>query len=96
MEIYEFKRLIRAMSEVGAAQYVKSVSPNSDMLSERKAYKKFGENNVKRWLREGSIKFQRMGAGKNSRKNYSYSQLLAVVKAEKLLRGKGEEMEEDL
>ena len=91
LELYEFKRLIVEMSEIGAANYVKLVSPNSDVLSERKAYIKFGESNVKRWVKEGSVKFKRMGVGKNSKKIYSYAQLLSVIKAEKLLRGRGEE-----
>ena len=86
LELYQLKNMMMEMSEIGAANYVKSVAPQSDNLSERQAFKKFGEATIKRWVREGSVNFRRMGAGKNSRKNYSYSQLLTVAKAEKLIR----------
>lgn len=85
-DLYEFKNMIMEMSEIGAANYAKTLAPKTDTMSERKAFRTFGEANVKRWVRENSVDFSRCGRGKNSRKNYSYSQLLAVAKAEKLIK----------
>ena len=86
LELYEFKNMIMEMSEIGVANYAKMVAPESDMLSEREAFRKFGEAKVKEWVRSGNINFKRMGSGKNSKKNYSYSQLIAVAKAEKFIK----------
>jgi len=82
----DFKNMMMDMSELGAAQYVKSVTPNLDELSEREAFRKFGEAKVKKWLKLSLIQARRNGSAKNSKKSYSYSELLAVSKAEKLLK----------
>ena len=86
LELYEFKNLIMEMSEIGVANYVKMVAPKSDIISEREAFRKFGEAKVKQWVRDGNIDFKRMGSSKNSRKNYSYSQLITIAKAENLIK----------
>jgi len=86
LELYEFKNLIMEMSEVGAANYAKTITPQTDTFSERQAFKMFGETNVRRWVSDGNINYKRVGPSKNSRKIYSYSQLLAIAKAEKLYK----------
>jgi len=86
LEKYEFKNIIMEMSEIGAANYAKTVTPIIDLLSERQAFMLFERKNVRRWLKEGSIDFQRVGPNKNSIKMYSYSQLLTVSKAEELIK----------
>ena len=85
-DLMHLKNMIMDMSELGAANYAKLVAPKSDELSERQAFKKFGEANVKRWSRLSLIQVKRMGSAKNSKKNYSYSELLAVKKSEKLIK----------
>ena len=79
LELYELKNIIMEMSEIGAANYAKTITPQTDTFSERQAFKMFGETNVRRWISEGSIDYKRIGASKNSRKIYSYSQLLAIL-----------------
>ena len=84
LELYELKNLIMEMSEVGVANYLKNVAPDSDCVSEREAFRRFGEGRVKRWVRDCVVGFKRMGAGANSKKKYSYSELLTAAKTEKL------------
>jgi len=88
LDLFELKNLIMEMSEIGAANYAKNAAPTSDYISEREAFRRFGEGNVKGWAIAGMVKFKRMGSGKNSKKRYSYSELLTVKKAEELLTGK--------
>ena len=74
-DLMHLKNIIMDMSELGAANYAKLIAPKSDELSERQAFEKFGEANVKRWSRQSLIQVNRMGSAKNSKKNYSYSEL---------------------
>ena len=43
LELYELKNLCRDMAELGAANYAKMVFPAKDLISQREAYKSFGE-----------------------------------------------------
>lgn len=52
LELYELKNLCRDMAELGAANYAKMVFPAKDLISQREAYKSFGEARVKRWVRQ--------------------------------------------
>ena len=49
LELYELKNLCKDMAELGAANYAKMVFPAKDLISQREAYKSFGEARVKRW-----------------------------------------------
>ena len=51
LELYELKNLCKDMAELGAANYAKMVFPAKDLISQREAYKSFGEARVKRWVR---------------------------------------------
>lgn len=48
LELYELKNLCKDMAELGAANYAKMVFPAKDLISQREAYKSFGEARVKR------------------------------------------------
>lgn len=52
LELYELKNLCKDMAELGAANYAKMVFPAKDLISQREAYKSFGEARVKRWVRQ--------------------------------------------
>lgn len=84
LELYELKNLCKDMAELGAANYAKMLSPAKDIISQREAYKLFGEARVKDWVRRGLVNKVRNGETKNSKVLYSRAEILAVEKSEKL------------
>ena len=86
LTLTELINIIRDGSEAGVANYIKSTSPKEDMISERKAFKAFGEANVKNWVKQSLVASKRNGSAKNSTKNYSYSELLIVARAERTMK----------
>lgn len=69
------------MAELGAANYAKMVSPAEDLISQREAYRLYGEANVKMWVRTGLVKPTRRGTSKNSKKTYSRAEIMSIEKA---------------
>ena len=63
------------MAELGAANYAKMVFPAKDLISQREAYKSFGEARVHP---------TRNGAEKRSKILYSRAELLTIEKTEKI------------
>lgn len=84
MELYELKNLCMDMAELGAANYAKRVTPEKDVLSQREAYKSYGEARIKRWVRQGLAHTTRSGTTERSKLLYSRAELLAIDKSEKL------------
>jgi len=84
IDLYELKNLCRDMAELGAANYAKMIEPLKDNLSQRKAYKNYGEARVKRWLRAGQINTQRSGSAVTSKIIYSRAELMAAEKTERI------------
>lgn len=84
LELYELKNLCKDMAELGAANYAKMLFPAKDLISQREAYKQFGEARVKDWLKRELINWVRNGSGQKSKKLYSRAELMAVEKSEKL------------
>lgn len=84
LELYELKNLCMDMAALGAANYAKMLFPAKDLISQREAYRQFGEAAVKDWVRRGLVSKVRNGATKNSKILYSRAELLAVEKSEKL------------
>lgn len=84
LELYELKNLCKDMAELGAANYAKMLYPAKDIISQREAFRQFGEARVKDWIRRGLISGTRNGASENSKILYSRADLLAVEKSEKL------------
>ena len=82
MELYELKNLCRDMAELGAANYVKMMAPAQDHLSQRDAYKEFGEARVKGWIKAGMISKKRSGSAANSKLIYSRAELINADKTE--------------
>ena len=70
LELYELKNLCKDMAELGAANYAKMVFPAKDLISQREAYKSFGEARVKRWVRQQLVHPQGMGQ-RNAPKYYT-------------------------
>lgn len=84
LELYELKNLCKDMAELGAANYAKMLFPAKDLISQREAYRIFGEARVKDWVRRELVNKVRNGETKNSKILYSRAELLAVEKSEKL------------
>jgi hypothetical protein len=84
LELYELKNLCMQMSELGAANYAKRVTPAKDSISQREAYRTFGEARVKRWVSMHLVNPIRSGNATRSKFLYSMAELLAVDTSEKL------------
>lgn len=79
------RKLIYEMSRIWETKYVNAFSPALERISERAAFHIFGEANVKRWVYEGKVDFKRKGGCKNSKKEYSYSELMTVKQSETIM-----------
>lgn len=83
LDLYEFKNICAQMAELGASNYAKSIAPAKDLISQREAYRVFGEARVKRWVHDGLVKGSRMGTTLRSKIQYSRADLMAANTAEK-------------
>lgn len=84
LELYELKNLCKDMAELGAANYAKMLFPAKDLISQREAYRSFGEARVKRWVTQKLANKVRSGTTKRSKVLYSRAELLAIEKSEQL------------
>lgn len=84
LDLYQLKNLCMDMASLGAANFVKETQPVKDLISQREAYRQFGEARVKRWKQEQRICHERNGQQRNSKLLYSRAELMAVDKSEKL------------
>jgi len=84
LELYELKNICMQMSELGAANYAKRVTPGKDAISQREAYRSFGEARVKRWVSVNLVNPVRSGSHTKSKVIYSIAELLAVETSEKI------------
>lgn len=80
----QFKAMCSEMAELGAANYAKILSPAKDLISQRNAYKDFGEARVKKWAHKGLVKTIRSGETTKSKVLYSRSELTRVKTTNKL------------
>jgi hypothetical protein len=86
LDLYQLKNMMMDMSELGALNCTKAIEPRSDIISQEQAFKKFGRRTVQRWINKNVITHKRNGESQNSRKNYSYIELLACHRSEKLIK----------
>lgn len=85
IELYELKNLCRDMAELGAANLMKQLEPAKDSMSQREAYRLFGEARIKNWVRHGLLSGQeRCGTTKRSKILYSRAEVMAVMQSERL------------
>jgi len=82
MELYELKNMMMDMATLGATVMMKIQSPGKDNMSQRSAYKEFGEARVKRWVKSGIVRPFRSGEYIKSKIVYSRAELMATDKAE--------------
>ncbi len=83
-DLYDLQKMMVDAGKQAVAEYIKQKEPAEDFLSQREAYRKFGEARVKRWVKEKLIFPVRSGKSIRSKILYSRTELIAVNKAEKL------------
>ena len=83
LPLYLHNSMMKEMAELGAANYAKMLFPVKDSMSEREAFRAYGETNVKRWIKNEMVGFRRTSTAGNSKKNYSRAELLAASLSEK-------------
>jgi hypothetical protein len=81
LDLYEYKTMVKEMVELGVAEYVAQTIPNKDLISQREAFREFGENRVREW--SSMLSKKRAGIASRSKILYSRSELLALDKGEK-------------
>lgn len=72
------------MAELGAANYAKLFMPGVDRISQRCAYRGYGEARVKRWVKANLVSKHRSGKTIRSKIIYSKAELMAADKAESI------------
>ncbi len=81
-DTFELKRMFEEVANIAVAAYQKQLCPADDLLSQREAYEQFQEVRVRRWRDEGLITARRSGSARNSKIQYSRTELLQVAAAE--------------
>lgn len=85
LELYEFKNICADMAELGVINYIKSTAPGKDEISQREAWRLFGETKVKNWVSEGLVQNRkRSGKTKRSKIIYSKAELMAIQKSRRI------------
>ncbi|MDR2084371.1 MAG: hypothetical protein LBP67_05190 [Bacteroidales bacterium] len=80
--ISKLQDILSAAAETAVSKYIAAANPKDDLVSERQAYRRFGEARIRRWAREGKLTYIRSGVEKNSKKLYSLAQLIALEQSE--------------
>ncbi|MBS4056553.1 MAG: hypothetical protein KGZ82_04460 [Bacteroidales bacterium] len=84
IEPYKLHQILQSAAELGALNALKKVGLyGKDEISQREAYRRFGEANVKKWKHLGRIKRIKTGLG-NHKATYSVAELESIYSAEKL------------
>ena len=84
LELYQIKNMCMDMAELGAAHFAKYKYPGEDSISQREAYRMFGEARVKRWVSQDLLNPIRSGSTTRSKIIYSLAELITVEKAIKM------------
>jgi len=79
LELYELKNILKEMAELGAASFAKQIGVGRDEITQREAYRKFGEANVKKWVADKLVKKIKIG-NRTSPVTYSLSELKVIAK----------------
>ena len=71
---------------VGILEAEKIRYPKRDLISQREAYRRFGETSIKRWRDAGLITLKRTGAKANNTLTYSVAEIAEAKMAESIQR----------
>lgn len=82
-DLYELKQMFEDVANIAVAAYQREMCPADDLICQREAFRQFQEVRVRRWRNEGLIMARRSGPARNSKIQYSRTELLQVDAAEK-------------
>jgi len=85
-ELYKMVSLMDRCFQSGYMKAQKLYDPASDRISQREAYKKFGEAKIKELLDAGVISFKRETGSPNSKKYYSIEEISKALLAEENIK----------
>jgi hypothetical protein len=85
IELWELKNIVKAAAEEAVKKYIVAQNPTADEISERQAYREFGEGWVNSQVSLGTIKPFRKGTSRNSKKLYSRAALTELKMENRLL-----------
>ena len=85
IELWELKNIVQAAAEAAVKKYIATQNPTEDEISERQAYREFGEGWVMSQVSLGTIKPYRKGTSRNSKKLYSRAALSELKTENRLL-----------
>lgn len=80
----EIVEIVTQAAKAGAAEMLKALKPEADLISQREAYATFGIAFVKK--HESGLTITRKGSAKNSKKYYSRAELVQLVASRTLAR----------
>lgn len=80
----EYIEIVAEAAKAGAAEMLKALKPEADLISQRQAYALFGTSFVKK--HEDGLTITRKGAADNSKKYYSRAELVQLVASRTLAR----------
>lgn len=86
MEIadYKLQKMLTAAAELGAINALRKAGiMQKDELSQREAFRRFGEANVRRWRLMGKLKRIKLG-DRNAKVTYSLTELETISQSERL------------
>ncbi len=86
LDVYQLKSLLHTAAQTGAMEALKRAGVKTkDEISQRMAYRLYGESRIKKWKRDGLIKAVKIGdIGTNKKVTYSLSELTSLAAAEKI------------
>lgn len=83
LEVYQLKNMLQTAAEMGATIALKKAGLKvKDEISQREAYRRFGESKVKLWRHKGLVKRVKTGP-KNTKVTYSLIELEAIKRTER-------------
>lgn len=80
IEFNELRQLLKDAAELGSLKTLIAVGNIPEMISQREAYKLYGEGTVKRWVKEGLVKRHKDGDA-TSKVRYSRIELDTLNRA---------------
>lgn len=75
IELWQLNNIVKAAAKEAVDEYRYMENPTLDEITEKKAYKEFGEGWLDHQKSIGTVKWRRKGVHKNSPKIYSRKQL---------------------
>ena len=86
VSIKAIRDIIKDAFAAGMLEADKIRYPNRDLISQREAYRRFGETSIKRWRNAGLITPQRTGPNANHTLTYSVAEIAEAKMAESIQR----------